>query len=291
MSWTVELIREQFPFVQIGSLNLLNNSLLTSQALDKEVVSTVLREAILPELLKWTGIFGTSTDGNITPILNSLLPTLNGLSLGLNGVRPEVASTVFNNFQNGTVAYVVDQEFYEKAGHVVEHALVCKLVLEGKACPLHSWSSGSGGCFQLAAHMLPYGMQQFKSGYRSPVYGIELAMNRWASTELHVDGFVKVEEGVVTQMPDDMSLDAQHRVDSAMSQAQIADGEHILARYFIGDMPATGFSWCPPTPPAFHLIELLLKICIGAPVHEWSVADVKAKLADYHDRNHTQAGF
>lgn len=51
MSWTMELLREQFPFVQIGSLNLLNDSLLTSRTLDKEVVSTVLCEAILPELL------------------------------------------------------------------------------------------------------------------------------------------------------------------------------------------------------------------------------------------------
>lgn len=174
---------------------------------------------------------------------------------------------------------------------MVEPALVCELVLQGKACPLNSWNFGSGGCFQLAAHMLHYGMQQFKSGYRSPIYGIELAMNRWASTELRVDGFVKVEEGVVTQMPEDMSLDAQRRMNSAMSQAQIEDGEHIVACYFIGDMPATGFSWCPPTPPAFHLVETLLKICIGAHVHEWSVADVKAKLPEYHDRNHMQARF
>lgn len=186
------------------------------------------------------------------------------------------------------LAYVVDKVLYEEKGHLIDFALVCKLVIEEKPSMLQNWLSGPGGCFHLGAYMLDCGKQNFKSRHRSPIYGIGLTRNRWASTELRVDGIVKIHRGAVRYLSDDMSVDAKLRVDNLVSQGRIRDGEHIVASYYIGDMPGMPFSWFPPTPPAYHLVNSLMKICI-ADVQDWSVADVKAKLAVYHDSIQAQA--
>lgn len=50
--WDMDLFQQQFPCVRIASLDMLNDSVLNSRTLDKEVVSTILRDELLPEVVK-----------------------------------------------------------------------------------------------------------------------------------------------------------------------------------------------------------------------------------------------
>lgn len=301
---TPETFQDDFPFVQIGSLDLLPDSLFASRTVDDSILKVVLFREVLPELKKWTNIFRTGQENHNRPILNSLLPALKALSVGISDVVFDDTSNDSESSgsagssrgficinEDGTelptkqtadiVGYVVDKHLYQTTGHVEDLSLVCKLVIEEKTSLLQNWTRGPGGCFQLAAYMLHHGLTDYLKGRRSPMYGIGLTMSLWTCAELRIDGVVTISNGVAAPH-DYLSQDAQNRIASRLVNEQVRDGEHIVGRYYIGKVPQTSFSWFPPTPPVFHLIECLLKICVGSRIQEWSDEIVKGKLAAYH---------
>lgn len=129
------------------------------------------------------------------PIVNSLLPALKALSVGISDVvfehtpcdsdssdsagssrgimyRNEDSTELPPRQTAGIVGYVLDKQLYEKTGHLEDLSLVCKLVIEEKTALLQNWSRGPGGCFQLAAYMVHHGLSDFQKGRKSPIYGL-----------------------------------------------------------------------------------------------------------------------
>ena len=98
-------------------------------------------------------------------------------------------------------------------------------------------------------------------------------MSLWTGAELRIDGVVTITNGQASYS-DYLTEAAQQRVTSRLSKKQVQDGQYIVARCYIGHVPQTSFSWFPPTPPVFYLIECLLKICVGNRVHEWTAETV-----------------
>ena len=303
---TPEAFELEFPFVQVRSLDLLPDSLFANRTVDNKVLKTVLFQEVLPELKKWTDIFRTGQESHNRPILNSLLPALKALSVDITDMvfddTPYDADSsdsagssrglMYMNEDStdlpprqtaDIVGYVVDKQLYEDTGHLEDLSLVCKLVIEEKTALLQNWNRGPGGCFQLAAYMVHHGLSDFQKGRRSPIYGIGLTMNLWTGAELRIDGVVTITHGQAS-FSDYITEAAQQRVTSQLSKKQVQDGQYVVARCYIGRVSQTSFSWFPPTPPVFHLIECLLKICVGSRVHEWTAETVKDKLIAYRQQ-------
>lgn len=306
-SLTADTFTTQFPFVKSASLDLLPESLFSESSLDQNIVKIVLHTEILPELVKWQGIFRSGKESSNRPILNSLLPALRALSMGIEGTH---AGLVFDAVGTGSsspdsasssrglscvnedgdnlparqsadiVAYVLDKKLYEDNGHIERLSQACKLIIEQRTSLLEHWIDGPGGFFQLGAYMVHHGTHDFHNGRRSPIYGVALSLNQWAAAELRVDGVVTIKAGSIEKHTM-LSMEALDRVVNIMNTVKIHDGVHVVARFYFQQHPFTGFSWIPPTVPVFRLIESLLRICVGDRILKWTVQEVKQRLSAY----------
>lgn len=306
---TADIFREQYPFVKLASMDLLPESIFSESRLDPDIVKVVLQTEVLPEMVKWQQIFRPGKKSNSRSVLNSLLPALRALSMGIEGTH---AGLVFDHVLSGLsspksagssrgmscvdgdgsnlparqpagiVAYVLDKKLYEENGHIERLAQACKLIVEEQTSPLDSWVEGPGGCFQLGAHMLHHGTHDFQNGRRSPIHGVALSLNQWAAAELRVEGVVTIKADSIEKHTDMIPDEALYRVDKIMNQKQTDDGVHVVATLYLQQHPFTGSSWIPPTMPVLRLLESLLRICVGERILNWDSHDVKQQLSAYH---------